>query len=88
MTRKELRRQLADNIKSSADFGDNGAIQCEVSLIRDYIAKGDMNSVEERLKSIEECCMLNACRNMQNYHAFTMMYNLALLIGEKYDPMY
>lgn len=88
MTRKELRKQTADNIRQVADFGDNGAIQAAVELIRDAIKEGDMDEVEKWLKHIEECCVSANSTNTRNYHAMEMMYHFALAIGEKYDPMY
>lgn len=88
ITRKQFREQIANNIKEVADFGDNGAIQCCVSLIRDYLKEGNLDEVENQLKHIEECCVHNHARSMQSFHAFEMMRNFALAIGEKYDPMY
>lgn len=88
MTRKEFRTQVVNNIKEIADFGDNGAIQSNVSLIRHYLEKGELNKIEERLKAIEQCCKSNHSKNMQSFHAFEMLRHFALAIGEKYDPMY
>ena len=88
MTRKQLREQIASDIKQIADYSSNGAISCNVSLIRDYLKKGEYDKIEERLKDIEKCCMHNNARMMQTYHAFEMMRHFALAIGEKYDPMY
>lgn len=87
-TRKDVREQTANNIKEIADFSDNGAIQSNVDLIRDYLKKGELDKVEERLKAIEECCVANYSKTMQSFHAFEMMRHFALAIGEKYDPMY
>ena len=87
-TRKDVREQIAKNIKEIADFSDDGAIQCNVDLIREYLKKGELDKVEERLKSIEECCVINHSKTMQSFHAFEMMRHFALAIGEKYDPMY
>lgn len=87
-TRKQFRQEIADEIKEVADFSDNGAIQCLVSLIRDCLKQKDYEKVEEHLKSIEECCKTNHSKIMQCYHSFEMMRHLALAIGEKYDPMY
>ena len=88
MTRKQLREQIASDIKQIADYSDNGAISCNINLIRHYLEKGEYDKIEERLKSIEECCKCNHARMMQHYHAFEMMRHFALAIGEKYDPMY
>lgn len=92
MTRKQFREQTASDIKQIADFGDNGAIQCNVDLIRaklnetaDHI---DVDYILKRLDAIEECCKDNHARVMQSFHAFEMMRHFALAIGEKYDPMY
>ena len=87
-TRKQFRQEIADGIKEVADFSDNGAIQCRVSLIRDYLKQKDYEKVEEQLRDIEMCCETNHSKMMQCYHAFEMMRHLALAIGEKYDPMY
>lgn len=87
MTRKEYRRQTANHIKDVADFGNNGAIECNVNLIRDYLKKGELDKVEKHLKAIEECCIKASCQNTRNYHAMEMMYHFALAIGDKYDPM-
>ena len=92
MTRKELREQTASDIKQMSDFGDNGAIQCNVRLIRDKLNeitdRIDVDYILERLDDIEECCKNNHAQMMQSYHAFEMMRHFALAIGEKYDPMY
>ena len=87
-TRKDVREQTANSIKEIADFSDNGAIQCNVDLIRDYLKEGKLDEVEKRLKAIEECCVVNHSKTMQSFHAFEMMRHFALAIGEKYDPMY
>lgn len=94
MTRKQFREEVCNNIKEIADFGDDGAIQCNVELIRH--ALNDLNlhedpnvkKIEQYLNSIEKCCKLNYAQMMQSYHAFEMMYHFALAIGDKYDPMY
>lgn len=88
MTRKEFRKQTADNIKAVCDFGDSGAIQCTIGLVRDALAKNDTKSVEKWLKHIEQCCVLNHARNCRNHHAMEMMYHFALSIGDEFDPMY
>ena len=88
MTRKEFRKQTANNIKAVADFGNNGAIQNTVDLIRDCLKKGDMEGVEKWLKHIERCCVIASATNSRNYHAMEMMYHFALAIGDEYDPMY
>lgn len=94
MTRKQFRKEVCNNIKEIADFGDDGAIQCNVELIRHALnglnlpEDPNVKKIERYLNSIEECCKLNYAQMMQSYHAFEMMYHFALAIGDKYDPMY
>ena len=78
MLQKELRKQLADNIKQSADFGHDCAIQTCVGLIRMHIANKNMDAVESCLKDIEQLCTYDEDKSEQNYRAFMMMYNLSL----------
>lgn len=94
MTRKQFRKEVCSNIKEIADFSDNGAIQCNVELIRQALNNLNLHKdpnvkkIEQYLNSIEECCKVNFAKTMQSYHAFEMMHHFALAIGDKYDPMY
>lgn len=88
ITRKGLREQIVDDIKSVSNFGANGAIRTNVRLIRHALEEKRYDDVEKHLADIEKSCELDYSRDMQNYHAFEMMRHFALAIGERYDPMY
>lgn len=90
MTRKEQRKNMIAAIKDAADWGDNGAIQTAVDIIEHEINSEDINLGEIRkwLNHIKECCITNHSQQERNHHAFNMVCDYALLIGEQYDPMY
>lgn len=88
ITRRDLREQTADDIKTVSNFGTDGEIEASVRLIRHALEEKRYDDIEKHLAAIEKSCKLNYSRDMQNYHAFEMMRHFALAIGERYDPMY